>query len=128
MSTIGTKLARLRRKKGFSQDEVAARLNVSQPAYHKWETGLSRPTDEHIMKICELFEIEIEELLQDDPSTFNNNTISDSTVLNSSNSIISNINLLSPELMQQVLKNQQQITETLNTQNKLIEILIGKLK
>jgi len=125
---IGTKLARLRKKKGMSQDEVAARLNVSQPAYHKWETGLSRPTDEHILRICELFEIEVEELLHDELSSFNNNTISDSTVLNSSNSIISNINMHSPELMQQVLKNQEQITEILNSQNKLIEALIGKIR
>lgn len=127
MSMIGTKLARLRKQKGLSQDEVATRLQVSQPAYHKWESGLSKPTNENILKICEVFEIDVEELLQDDTSTFTGNTISDSTVLNSSNSIISNINMYSPEMMNQLLKNQEQITQILMTQNKLIETFVEKI-
>ncbi|WP_197084162.1 helix-turn-helix domain-containing protein [Sphingobacterium sp. Ag1] len=124
---IGTKLARLRKQKGLSQDEIAALLNVSQPAYHKWESGLSKPTNDNILKICEVFEIDVDELLHDETSTFTGNTISDSTVLNSSNSVISNINMYSPELMGQLLKNQEQITQILLTQNKLIETMMQNI-
>ncbi|KKO89199.1 hypothetical protein AAW12_24050 [Sphingobacterium sp. Ag1] len=127
MSMIGTKLARLRKQKGLSQDEIAALLNVSQPAYHKWESGLSKPTNDNILKICEVFEIDVDELLHDETSTFTGNTISDSTVLNSSNSVISNINMYSPELMGQLLKNQEQITQILLTQNKLIETMMQNI-
>lgn len=125
MSTLSTKLSRMRNKKGFSQDEVAAKLNVSQPAYHKWETGLTRPTNENLAKICDLFEIDIEELLDDNTSVFAYNTISNATVLSPTNSTISNINFHSPELLQTLIQNQQEISKLIELQGLLINKLMA---
>ncbi len=40
---IGAKIAELRKKKGTTQEQLAAALGVSAPAVSKWETGSSYP-------------------------------------------------------------------------------------
>lgn len=123
MITLGTKLARLRTNKGFTQQEVADSLNVSQPAYHKWETDIARPTTEKLLKICELFDVEINELLED--SLVFNITNNDCKIQNMGNTNSISYNE-SQELIKGILKNQDAITSLLVTQNKLIEKLIDK--
>ena len=39
---IGTKIVELRRKKGMTQEQLAAILGVSAPAVSKWETDRER--------------------------------------------------------------------------------------
>lgn len=126
MATIGTKLVRLRTQKGLSQDEIAARLQVSQPAYHKWETDTTKPTNENILKICNLFEIDIVELLDDDTSSFAHNTITGSTIFSPTNSVISNINLNSPELIESIIANQKELSKLVDLQSKLVNELLKK--
>lgn len=41
-STIGAFIAQIRKEKGWTQKELAERLNVSDKAVSKWETGVSR--------------------------------------------------------------------------------------
>ncbi|MCM1056068.1 MAG: helix-turn-helix domain-containing protein [Firmicutes bacterium] len=40
---IGSKITELRKKKGMTQEQLAAALSVSAPAVSKWETGSSYP-------------------------------------------------------------------------------------
>ncbi|WP_316795511.1 helix-turn-helix transcriptional regulator [Pedobacter agri] len=124
MTTLGTKLARLRTKKGFTQQEVADSLNVSQPAYHKWETDASKPATEKLIKICELYEIELSELIEDTLTlNFSNK---DCSIQNMGNHNTTYYNE-SPDLIKGILKNQDAITSLLDTQNKLIQALIVKI-
>ena len=39
--TFGEKLQALRKAQGWSQEELAQRINVSRQALSKWESGLS---------------------------------------------------------------------------------------
>ncbi|WP_165851777.1 helix-turn-helix domain-containing protein [Chryseobacterium pennipullorum] len=125
MTSLGTKLARLRQKKGYSQKEVADLLHISQPAYHKWETDATKPGAESVTRLCEIYEIEISDLMEDIP-TFNI-TNNDCTIQNIGNPN-SNFYAESPDLIKGVLKNQEAITSLLNVQNQLIEALIDRLK
>lgn len=43
MNTVGKNICTLRRQKGFTQEELAGRLNVSFQAVSKWENGVSMP-------------------------------------------------------------------------------------
>ncbi len=40
--TLGGSIAALRKAKGLTQEQLAARVGVSAPAVSKWETGVSQ--------------------------------------------------------------------------------------
>ncbi|WPO78674.1 helix-turn-helix transcriptional regulator [Flavobacterium sp. KACC 22761] len=63
---VGDKLKKLRKSKNMSQEEVADFLNLSQSAYARMESGETHSWASHISKICQLFEINPNELLQKD--------------------------------------------------------------
>ena len=46
----------LRKEKGYSQEEVAIRLNVVRQTVSKWEKGLSVPDADMLIKLAELFD------------------------------------------------------------------------
>lgn len=49
------KIALLRKRKGWSQEELAFRLDVSRQAVSKWEMGASVPELDKVVKMSELF-------------------------------------------------------------------------
>ena len=53
----------LRTRKGMSQEELADRLNVVRQTVSKWEKGLSVPDSEMLIRIAEVFEVSVGELL-----------------------------------------------------------------
>ena len=62
---FNNKLYELRKQKGFSQEELANRLNVSRQTISKWEVGESTPDMEKLVAISDLFEISLDELVLD---------------------------------------------------------------
>lgn len=61
-------LKSLRKKKGFSQEEAASRLNVVRQTVSKWEKGLSVPDAEMLTRLAELYEVTVGELLGAPPA------------------------------------------------------------
>ncbi|WP_367270461.1 helix-turn-helix domain-containing protein [Ruminococcus sp.] len=62
---FNNRLYELRRQKGFSQEELANRLNVSRQTISKWEVGDSTPDMEKLIAISDLFGISLDELVLD---------------------------------------------------------------
>ena len=62
---FNNKLYELRKQKGFSQEELANRLNVSRQTVSKWEVGESAPDMEKLVAISDLFEVSLDELVMD---------------------------------------------------------------
>jgi len=62
---FNNKLYNLRKQKGFSQEELANRLNVSRQTVSKWEVGDSAPDMEKLIAISDLFEVSLDELVKD---------------------------------------------------------------
>ena len=60
---FNNKLYELRKQKGFSQEELANRLNVSRQTVSKWEVGESTPDMEKLAAISMLFEVSLDELV-----------------------------------------------------------------
>ena len=56
-------LKTLRKNKGLSQEELSIKLNVVRQTISKWETGLSVPDAEMLIKISELFETPVSKIL-----------------------------------------------------------------
>lgn len=53
----------IRRSKGFSQEELAVRLNVVRQTISKWEQGLSVPDSDMLLSISEALETPVSILL-----------------------------------------------------------------
>jgi putative transcriptional regulator len=56
-------LKTLRKQKGFSQAELAARLNVVRQTISKWEKNLSVPDADTLIRLAEILEVSVSELL-----------------------------------------------------------------
>ena len=61
---FNNKLYELRKQKGFSQEELANRLNVSRQTISKCEVGESTPDMEKLVAISDLFEVSLDELVK----------------------------------------------------------------
>lgn len=64
--TFGQKLQALRRKQGWSQEELANRMTVSRQAVSKWELNESTPDTENIIRISGLFGVTTDFLLMEE--------------------------------------------------------------
>lgn len=62
-STLGARIAELRKKKGYTQEEFSDMLGVSAQAVSKWENDLSCPDIMLIPQIASIFAITTDELL-----------------------------------------------------------------
>ena len=60
---FGENIKTLRRNKGITQEELAARLNVVRQTISKWEKGQSVPDAEMLVKLAEIFEVPVSQLL-----------------------------------------------------------------
>ena len=62
---LGEKIAQLRRKNGWSQEELADKMEVSRQAVSKWESNQTTPDLERILRLSSLFGVTIDYLLKD---------------------------------------------------------------
>ena len=63
--TIGEKLLRLRKARGWSQEALAERIGVSRQAVSRWEADSAKPDADKIVAICDLFGVSADYLLWD---------------------------------------------------------------
>lgn len=56
------KLSLLRKEKGLTQSELAERMDVSRQAVSRWEAGESAPSTENLRRLCELYDVPLDEL------------------------------------------------------------------
>lgn len=72
---FGENVKTLRKQKGFSQEELAARLHVVRQTISKWEKNLSVPDADTLIRLAEILEVPVSELLG--AKIENENTASD---------------------------------------------------
>lgn len=60
---FGNYIYELRTKAGLSQAELADKINVTNKAVSKWETGKAKPTTDALKKLSVLFDVSIDKLL-----------------------------------------------------------------
>lgn len=70
------KLIKLRKKSGWSQEDLAELINVSRQAVSKWEGAQSIPDLEKMIKLSELFGVSTDFLLKDEIEETNDINIS----------------------------------------------------
>ncbi|WP_294311395.1 helix-turn-helix transcriptional regulator [uncultured Chryseobacterium sp.] len=123
-NSIGFKIKKLREQKEISQEDLAFQLDVSQSYLSKIENGAIEKLDFIFMqKISDFFKVEPQYFLEGD--TFINDVENNNGMLvnnfNNANGIVNNV---SEDLLKNVVNNQQQISQLMEMQNKLIEKLL----
>ena len=60
---IGEFIAKCRKEKKLTQAQLAEKLNITDRAVSKWETGKSMPDSSIMLELCEILGITVNELL-----------------------------------------------------------------
>ena len=60
---IGKFIARIRKEKNMTQQELAKKLNITDRAISHWENGRSMPDAGIMLELCKLLDINVNELL-----------------------------------------------------------------
>ena len=142
MSTLGTKLLKLRQEHKLSQTEIADILGVKQTTYSGWESDEVKPKSENLFKLSQYYKINMQELFDENDKISminhdNNNNGGNNIFANENNTV--NIQQ-SPEIIE-LLKNEEenifkliasqqeqqaQTTKLLESHFKLVELMNKK--
>ena len=63
---LADKITRLRKQLGYSQEELAEKMNVSRQSVSKWESTNSIPDLNRVIMLADIFEVSTDYLLKDD--------------------------------------------------------------
>lgn len=63
---LADKIVNLRKRAGWSQEELAEKMGVSRQSISKWEGAQSVPDMNRILKLSEVFCVSTDYLLRDD--------------------------------------------------------------
>jgi len=73
--TLGEKIQILRKQRGMSQEQLAARILVTRQAISKWELSESLPDVDNIVQLSEMFNVTTDYLLKNGAAINNTSTI-----------------------------------------------------
>ena len=65
---LGEQLQKLREQKNMAREELAQEMNVSRQAVYKWENNKGYPDIENLIKLSNLYNITLDELIKGDRS------------------------------------------------------------
>lgn len=120
--TLGKKLYELRKKSKISHEQFAFALDISKTAIIKWENDKSKPGIENLLKICDYYELNIYNLLED----VSNIKFQEPTIKGSSYEVFasnSNENTPNSKIYNAIIQNQKSIELILRQQSLLIEYI-----
>ena len=63
--TMGEKILKLRKARGWNQEDLAEQIGVSRQAVSRWESDSAKPDADKINAICDLFGISADYLLRE---------------------------------------------------------------
>lgn len=54
---------KMRKRRGYSQESVAAAIGVERSTIAKWETGIAKPRIDNLLALSDLYKCGVDELL-----------------------------------------------------------------
>ena len=69
---LSDNLKRIRKENNLSQEQLADKLGVSRQSVSKWESGQAYPEMDKVLQLCQLFNLNIDELLNQNIKDVNN--------------------------------------------------------
>lgn len=61
--TLAEQITHLRKERKMSQEELAEALQISRQSVSKWETGMSNPDTENLIRLAEIFQVDVNLLI-----------------------------------------------------------------
>lgn len=68
---LSDKIIKLRKANGWSQEDLAEKMNISRQSISRWENGTALPDANNILHLSKLFNVTADYLLNDDYSSDN---------------------------------------------------------
>ena len=69
--TLSDKIIKLRKAAGWSQEDLAEKLDISRQAISRWENGTALPDANNIRQLSKLFHVTADYLLNEDYTSDN---------------------------------------------------------
>lgn len=63
---IAEKIKQLREQSGFTQTELAKRLNITRSSVNAWEMGISVPSTQYVVELSDIFKVSTDYILRGD--------------------------------------------------------------
>ena len=79
--TLGDKLSKLRKENNYTQEQLADVLEVSRQAVSKWESNITYPKTDKLIRMSEMFSCSLDYLLKDTVETDGRNPNNDVGIL-----------------------------------------------
>jgi transcriptional regulator with XRE-family HTH domain len=92
---LSEQIRTIRKKENLSQEQLGQKLNVTRQAIYKWESGKGYPDIQNLIKLSELFEISIDELIKGDRSFQSKIKVKGGTGMFSNRDFLSSLSYLS---------------------------------
>lgn len=87
------RLLEFRKKKGWSQEELGYKLDVSRQTISKWESGQTKPELDKLRNLAKIFEITVDELIneEDENNIGQKGNLKDDKITKKKNSKLKNV-------------------------------------
>jgi transcriptional regulator with XRE-family HTH domain len=79
--TLGEKILKLRKEKGWSQDKLGDKIGVYGRRVSLYENDKSTPSAETLQKLADIFEVSLDYLLSDSPKNITGIPIKDPSLI-----------------------------------------------
>ena len=63
MESLGKRLSDLRKEHGYTQNDIAEKLNISPQAVSKWENDQTSPDIDSLIKLANIYHVSVDELV-----------------------------------------------------------------
>jgi len=74
MNNLGNNISRLRKQAGYSQEDLAAKINVTRQAVSKWENDEAVPDLPNLIELSNIFKTKIDDLVNNEIESQKPNT------------------------------------------------------
>lgn len=79
ISLLPLKLIELRKQHNYTQEYVSSYIHISRGGYSQYETGKRIPSSESLLKLAELYNINIDQLINQNIISISDSILSDSS-------------------------------------------------
>lgn len=104
MNSLGEKIAKVRKQKGYSQDYMANLLDISQSSYAKYETEATDITVKRLQEISNILEEDMASFFNNSTRTINISDFKDNSINNYIETQVTEAKELSTKLIETLEK------------------------